>query len=67
MKNMGTIDRIIRTVLGLALVIAGVALQLTSGQFWWLAIPGVVFLFTASISICPIYMPFGISTLKKDK
>jgi hypothetical protein len=64
MKNMGSVDRIIRTILGLALLMASVVLQLNMGKFWWLGIPGAVFLFTAAVSTCPLYMPFKISTRK---
>ena len=67
MKNMGSVDRIIRTILGLILVVVGVLLQINSGNFWWIAIPGVVFLLTAAISTCPIYLPFKISTIKNTK
>lgn len=65
MKNMGSIDRIIRVVLGLGLIIAAVYLQIAKGQLWWLSIPGAVFVVTAAVSTCPLYMPFGISTKKK--
>ena len=62
-KNMGSIDRIVRTVLAVAFIIAAVAL---GGWFWILAALGVIFLVTASTSSCPLYMPFGISTRKKS-
>lgn len=67
MKNMGSVDRMIRTVLGLILVIIGVLMQLNTGKFWWIGIPGAVFLLTAAISTCPIYLPFKISTIKNTK
>lgn len=65
MKNVGSIDRIIRFVVGFGLIAAGVYLQLTTGQFWWLGIPGAVFMATAAVSTCPLYLPFGLSTLRK--
>ena len=61
-KNMGTTDRIIRTVI--AAVIAtlyytniisgtlGIVLLVLSG----------VFLLTSLVSFCPLYAPFGIKT-----
>ncbi len=54
--NVGSIDRIIRVVLGLAILAAG-------GYFrsWWGAI-GVVPLLTAAIGWCPLYLPLGLST-----
>ena len=57
-KNVGTVDRIIRAVLGLALLGWGYATQ-----NWWGAI-GAVPLFTALIGWCPAYVPFGIKTNK---
>jgi uncharacterized membrane protein len=67
MKNMGTVDRTIRMLVGLALIIAGVVLQITSGAFWWLALIGAIPVITASISTCPLYLPFGINTMGKKK
>ena len=61
-KNMGSADRIIRTVLG----IAGIVLGIVLGGLWWIAAGlGVVFLATSIISFCPLYAPFKISTRKK--
>lgn len=57
-KNVGTIDRAIRAVAGLALIGWGVATQ-----NWWGAI-GLVLLGTAAIGWCPAYLPFGIKTGK---
>jgi len=58
-KNVGGIDRIVRGVAGVALI----AWALSGGPVWaWL---GVVFLATALLTFCPLYLPFGISTCKK--
>lgn len=57
-KNMGGIDRGIRTVVGIGLIAWGVATQ-----NWWGAI-GIIPLFTAAIGWCPAYLPFGLSTCK---
>jgi hypothetical protein len=59
-QNVGGADRILRIVLGLGLIGWGVATQ-----NWWGAI-GVVPLATALIGWCPVYLPFGISTAKKQ-
>lgn len=57
--NMGGIDRIVRAVAGIALIVW--ALQ--GGPVWaWI---GVVPLATAAIGWCPAYVPFGISTCGK--
>ncbi len=61
-KNMGSADRIIRTVLG----IAGIVLGFVLGGLWWIAAGlGVVLLATSAISFCPLYAPFKISTRKR--
>ena len=57
-QNVGTIDRAVRAVAGIALVGWGVATQ-----NWWGAI-GIVPLFTAAIGWCPAYLPLGLSTRK---
>jgi hypothetical protein len=54
--NMGTTDRILRTIVGLA--IAGVGIYL--GSWWGLA--AIVPLWTAVTGHCPAYLPFGWST-----
>ena len=56
--NVGSIDRIIRVVLGLAIIGAGIA----TGSWWGLL--GVVPLATAAVRWCPAYVPFGISSCR---
>ena len=58
--NMGTIDRILRVVLGIGLI----SLVFVGPQTPWGWI-GVVPLVTALLSWCPLYVPFGISTRSK--
>lgn len=63
MKNMGGIDRIIRAIVGIGLLL--LAFLVVSGAlqiiFWVLA--GIL-LVTALVGICPAYMPFHFSTKK---
>ncbi|KIM00582.1 Permeases of the major facilitator superfamily [Paramagnetospirillum magnetotacticum MS-1] len=58
-KNVGGIDRILRIVVGLALI--GLTLTGIIGLWGWI---GVVPLATAAIGWCPAYLPFGIKTCK---
>lgn len=64
--NMGTIDRVMRIIA--AVVIA--ALYFTNMISGTLAIIllvfAAVFILTSFISFCPIYVPFGLSTKKKE-
>lgn len=58
-KNVGGIDRTLRIVIGIALIIATVAGLLPA--WGWI---GVVPLVTGLIGWCPAYLPFGIKTCK---
>ena len=57
--NIGNTDRVIRIVLGLA-IIAWCYLNQN-----WLGAIGLVPLATAFLRWCPAYLPFGISTCKR--
>lgn len=59
--NVGGIDRILRIVAGLALIVWA----LMGGPVWaWI---GVVPLATGLIGWCPAYAPFGLSTCRVKK
>lgn len=55
--NVGTIDRIARVLIGLALL--ALTLTGTIGVWGWI---GVVPLLTAAIGNCPLYSVLGLST-----
>ena len=54
--NMGKADRMIRGILGIVILAAG----LYFGSWWGLI--GLVFLVTSLVSWCPAYVPFKINT-----
>ena len=63
-KNMGSTDRIVRIVLAVILAVLAIFmltgfLQILAGLF------AVIFLVTSTVSFCPLYLPFNLSTLKK--
>ena len=58
-KNVGSVDKIIRIVAGVALIAWGYV-----EQNWWGAI-GIVPLVTALIGWCPAYSIFGLKTNSK--
>ena len=58
--NMGTIDRVLRVIIGAGLI----SLVFVGPQTPWGWI-GVVPLATALLGWCPAYVPFGISTRKQ--
>ena len=60
--NVGGIDRVLRIVLGLALI--GLTLAGTIGAWGWI---GVVPLLTAALGFCPLYTVLGFSTCPMKK
>ena len=60
-KNMGSVDKTLRIIVGLAIILIGYL-----NNSWWGAI-GIVPILTSFISWCPFYVPLGISTNSKTK
>jgi len=58
-ENIGSIDRIIRIVLGFALLLL---LFLLDGGIKYIGLIGIVLLLTAFIKFCPLYTVFGINS-----
>jgi hypothetical protein len=63
-RNMSNLDRIIRVIVAAvfaALYFSGIV----SGAFGIvLVVLGAVFLLTAIVAVCPLYLPFKFSTYK---
>ena len=57
MKNVGTIDRVVRVVLGIALL--GTVFVGPQTPWGWI---GVIPLVTAALGFCPAYKLIGLST-----
>lgn len=64
-KNMGTVDRILRT--GLAVVVGVLYLtgQISGTAAIVLGIVAVIFLLTSAVGTCPLYVPMGWSTRRE--
>ena len=60
--NVGGIDRILRTVIGLALI--ALTWAGTIGAWGWI---GVVPLLTAALGFCPLYTMLGFSSCPMKK
>lgn len=61
-KNVGTIDRAVRTIVGIA-AIAAYALEMVSGTLGIISlIVGIVMIGTAAIGWCPPYALLGINS-----
>jgi len=64
-KNMGTTDRIVRFVIA-AIFAALYFTGMVSSTFGIVLMAlAVVFALTATITFCPLYLPFGLSTRGK--
>lgn len=61
-NNVGSMDRTIRIVLGLALI--GAFFVFPESPWRWAFLIGIVPLATAMMGSCPIYTVFGIKTKK---
>jgi len=61
-KNVGQLDRIIRIVLGIAVLSL---FFFINGSWKWISLLGVVLILTGTINFCPLYLPFGINTRSK--
>ncbi len=65
-KNMGVVDRIIRTILAVVVIVLFATKQITGVAAIILGILAIIFLLTSAVGLCPLYLPFKIST-KKSK
>ena len=57
--NVGSVDRVIRFILGTVIIILGFYFK-----SWW-GVVGIVPIATAALSFCPAYSLIGVSTKKK--
>ena len=60
-ENVGTIDAIVRFIIGAVIIVIGYYYQ-----SWW-GLLGLIPLATASFRFCPPYVLFGINTCKAKK
>jgi len=61
--NEGTVDRIVRVIVGLALLIVAL-LSLQGAVAWIVGTVGVMLLITAASGVCGLYALLKISTVK---
>lgn len=65
-KNMGSADRVIRILLAVVIAILYFTNQISGTTAIVLGVLAIVFIATSFISFCPLYLPFGLSTCKKE-
>jgi hypothetical protein len=63
-KNVGTVDKAVRIILGLVLVILPFV-GVPSPWGWVAAAAGVIFIATGLINFCPIWLALGVNTGKQ--
>lgn len=61
-KNMGAIDRIIRLLIAITLVVLYFTDVISGTSGIILLVLAGIFVLTSLVSVCPLYMPFGIRT-----
>jgi hypothetical protein len=60
--NVGTADRIIRTIIGLGLLAFAIGLIFPNTGWNWIGWIGIVPILTAIFRTCPLYSAIGVST-----
>ncbi len=66
-KNMGAIDKLIRILIAVIIVILYFTHVISGTLEIVLLILAVIFALTSVIGFCPLYKPFGINTEKKKE
>ena len=66
-KNMGTIDKVIRILVAIAVAVLYFAGIISGTVAIVLLTLAVIFILTSVISFCPLYLPFGINTGAKKE
>jgi hypothetical protein len=65
-KNMGSTDKLIRSIAAVIMAILYFTGVVPGTIGLILLVLAVVFVFTSVISFCPLYIPLGLSTCKKE-
>jgi hypothetical protein len=66
-KNMGNADRIIRVLVAVAIAALYFTDQISGTLAIILGLVALMFVLTSTISFCPLYLPFKLSTKKTDE
>ncbi|MGQ8336580.1 YgaP family membrane protein [Sunxiuqinia sp. A32] len=66
-KNMGIADRTVRAIIAIVIAILYYTEVISGTLGIVLLVLGCIFLLTSIISLCPLYLPFGCNTIKKEK
>lgn len=64
--NMGTVDKVIRILVAIVIIGLYFANQISGTAAIILLVIAGAFILTSFMSFCPLYLPLGISTRKKE-
>lgn len=65
-KNIGLSDKIVRIVLAIVIAVLYYTDTISGTTAIILSAFAIILLLTSFINFCPLYLPFGISTRKKN-
>jgi hypothetical protein len=65
-KNMGTIDKVVRILIAAVVVILYFTHIINGTLGIILLVLAAVFVLTSVLGFCPLYLPLGLSTKKKE-
>jgi hypothetical protein len=65
--NMGTLDKIVRILAAIVIVLLYFTNQISGTVAIVLLLLAGIFIVTSFMSFCPLYYPFGFSTRKKGE
>jgi hypothetical protein len=64
-KNMGSLDRVIRLIIAVILAVVYFTGTVTGIAGIILLFAAAILVLTSTVSFCPLYLPFSISTLRE--
>lgn len=64
-KNMGITDRAVRMIIAVVLATLSLTNVVTGVWAIVLLVMAVIMFLTSVVSVCPLYLPFGLNTLRK--
>ena len=64
-KNIGTADQVIRVLVAIAIAVLYFMGQISGVLAIVLLALAGIFIVTSIVGVCPLYLPFGLSTRKK--
>jgi Protein of unknown function (DUF2892) len=65
-KNMGTVDKVIRILVAVVVVVLYFTHVISGTLAIILLALSAIFVVTSLLSFCPLYLPFSLSTRKKE-